>query len=98
MNKPNSELKRLMAWASRAAPPRPEEAPFGFAGRVVAKWNPNRARSLWFELQHLAWPSAFASAGVILAGLVVLLAQTGVPEPAATLSSALPFLVNNLVP
>lgn len=98
MSKLNPELKRLMAWSGRAAPGQPEEAPFGFASRVVARWSPKKARTLFFELQQLVWPSVLVSVAVIVGGMLVMLNQARLPEPASAFSSALPFLMNNLTP
>jgi hypothetical protein len=95
MNRLHPDLKRLMIWSSRSLPPETDGAPFGFAARVVAAWNPARTPSLLAQLQQLAWSSAWASAPVILCGAVFLASQAHVPEPVAGLSSALRFLVSN---
>jgi len=95
MNRLHPDLKRLMAWSSRSLPPEPDEAPLGFAGRVVAAWNSAHTPSLFAQLQRLAWSSAWASAPVILCGAVFLVSQAQVPEPVAGLASALRFLVSN---
>jgi len=95
MNRLHPDLKRLMAWSSRSLPPEPDGAPFGFAGRVVAAWNPDKTPSLFTEFQRVAWSAAWVSVPVILCGVVFLAGQSQVPEPVAGLSSALRHLVSN---
>ena len=95
MNRLHPGLKRLMTWSSRSLPPEPDGPPLGFAGRVVAAWNPARAPSLFAQLQQLAWSSAWAAAPVILCGAVFLVSQAQVPEPVAGLASALRFLASS---
>ncbi len=90
------DLKRLLILSGQGPPP-PEAAPFGFAARVVAAWTPARKPTLLFELQRVAWSSAFVSLVVILCGVVVLLSQADAPEPATGLSSAVRFLVSNII-
>jgi len=97
VNRLDSDLKRLMNWARRALPRQPEEAPLGFAARVVAAWTPARVPTLLLELQQLAWALAWVSAAVMLCGVVVLLSQAHAPEPAAGFSSALRFLASSLI-
>lgn len=97
MNRLHPDLKRLMIWSGRASPPQPEEAPFGFAGRVVAAWTPAQAPTLFLELQRIAWASACVSAAVMLCGVLVLVSQAHAPEPAAAFSSALRFLASSLI-
>jgi hypothetical protein len=96
MNKLDSELKRLMTWAGRATPAEREEAPLGFANRIVAL-RPAQARSLLIDLKQIAWTSACVSLAVILGGLVVLARQVHAPEPARGIPSALSFLASNLI-
>lgn len=96
MNKLDPELKRLMAWADRAAPAQTKEAPFGFASRVVAL-RPAQPSSLLIALRQIAWTSACVSLAVILGGLVVLARQVHAPEPARGIPSALSFLASNLI-
>ena len=100
MNRLDPNLKRLMTWSRRAAPaPREsEEAPFGFATRVVASWNPARTGSLLSELKQVAWTSGCVAIVVILCGLIVLAGQAHAPEPATGIPSALSFLASNLTP
>jgi hypothetical protein len=96
MNKLDPELKRLMTWAGRAAPAQKEEAPFGFANRVVAL-RPAQPGSLLIALRQIALTSACVSLAVILGGLVVLARQVHAPEPARGIPSALSFLASNLI-
>jgi hypothetical protein len=96
VNRLDSDLKRLMAWAGRALPRQPEEAPFGFAGRVVAAWKPAQAPTLFLELQRIALVCACVSVAVALCGVLVLASQAHAPEPADAFSSALRFLASSL--
>ena len=98
MSKLDSELKRLMSWAGRVSPFEPGAAPFGFASRVVALWKPTQAGSVLLELKQMAWSWGCVAVVVIFCGLVVLSIESGAPEPAGGLPSALGFLASNLTP
>jgi hypothetical protein len=96
MNELDPALKRLIKWGRSNAPPQAEEAPFGFAGRVLARRQPTEGRTLLFELQQTARVLACASLIVILCGGLVLLRQPSPPPPAAELSTALTFVTSYL--
>jgi hypothetical protein len=96
MNELDPALKRLMRWGRAAAQAQADEAPFGFAGRVLACRQRTQDRTLLFELQQTALGLACASLVVILCGGFVLLRQPSPPPPAAELSTALTFVANHL--
>jgi hypothetical protein len=103
MNELDPSLKRLLKW-SRTAPvpapaPTPEEAPFGFSGRVAASATIKRAQpaTLLQELQRTAWGIACASLALLICGALVLLSQRAAPAPEAEISSALTFVANNFL-
>jgi|KBSMisStandDraft_5_1062788.scaffolds.fasta_scaffold52094_2 hypothetical protein len=105
MNQLDPSLKRLLKWsrsasAASVSAPTPEEAPFGFAGRVVASAWVTRAQpatTLVQELQRTAWGIACVSLALLLCGALVLLSQGGPPAPEADISSALNFVANNFL-
>jgi hypothetical protein len=98
MNRLNADLKRLLKRAGQTSQLQSEEAPFGFASRVVAAWNPARTSTPLFELQQIAWLSVGVSTVVILCAIAILLSQPRVPESAAGLTSAIQFLASNFTP
>ncbi len=89
-------LRRLLKWARQASPRRPEDAPFGFSGRVLAARKPVRTPTLFEELQRAAWGLSCAALGVIVCGAFVLMSQRSSPPPTEEVSSALNFLASNL--
>jgi hypothetical protein len=100
MNRLNADLKRLLTWSRRGALPErdPEEAPCGFASRIVASWSPAQNGSLLAELRQFAWASTCVALVVIMCGFIVLVRQPQAPEPAAGIPSALSFVASNLTP
>jgi len=91
------DLKRLMAWSRNDSPPPSEEAPLGFASRVVTSLNrPTPAPPFLLQLQQSAWSSVWASVVILALGFLVLLNQMQIPRPAADFSSALGFIASNL--
>lgn len=96
MNELDPDLKRLIKWCRMTSPSRPEEAPFGFSGRVLTARTPVQALTLLQELQQTAWGLACASLALIICGGLVLVSQPSAPAPAAEISSALNFVANNL--
>ncbi|HEV2391672.1 MAG TPA: hypothetical protein VG146_04825 [Verrucomicrobiae bacterium] len=96
MNRMDPELKRLLKWARRASPVLPEQAPFGFSGRVLASRKPPQAPTVFEELQSSAWGLSCAALVLILCGTLVFVSQRSAPSPAEPFSSALSFLVSNL--
>ncbi len=99
MNELDAALKCLLKRAREGATSEPEEAPFGFAGRVLASRRQTRAATLLQELQQTAWVLTCVSLTLIFfCGVVVLLAQRSAPVPAPELPSALSFLASNLNP
>jgi hypothetical protein len=97
MNELNPNLKRLLKWAQAATPSKPEEAPFGFPGRVLAAQRPVQAPTLFQELQRTAWGITCASLALVMGGGLVLLNQRSSPPPEPEISSALNFVANNLL-
>ncbi len=72
----DAELKRLFLWA-RQAPNEPvEEAPLGFAGRVVARAQVAQSVALAVGWQRAISVSVWASIGLILFGSALLAAQS----------------------
>jgi hypothetical protein len=98
MNELHPDLKRLLKWAHAASPSRPEEAPFGFSGRVLVSGSPVQAPALFCELQRTAWPLTCLSLALILGGGLLLLSQGASSLPPEEFSSALRFLASNLTP
>ena len=96
MNELDPDLKRLLKWSRMGAPSMPEEAPFGFSGRVVAARRPVQTPTLLQELQQTAWGLACASLALIVCGGLVLMNQPSAPAPAAEISAVLNFVANNL--
>jgi len=97
MNELDPDLKRLLKWAREASPTRPEEAPFGFCGRVLASRKSFQAPSLLQELQRSAWTLSWASLALIICGGLVLITQFSSLPATGGLSSALSFLASNFV-
>jgi hypothetical protein len=110
MNELDPGLKRLLKWSQNASVPEPEQAPFGFSGRVVAstKHSPAAASqgrlalraqptSLLQELQQRAWGIACASLALVIGGALVLFSQRASATPEPEISSALNFVANNLL-
>src|SRR5262245_8927565 len=97
MNELDPNLKRLLKLSVTAAAPGPEEAPFGFSGRVVASAKPGQPTTLLQELQQKACAIAGASLALLIFGVVVLLNQRASPSPEPEISSALTFVANNLL-
>jgi hypothetical protein len=96
MNELDPDLKKLIKWSREASPSRPNEAPFGFAGRVLASRNGVQAPTLFQELQQAAWGLRWASLALIICGGLVLAMQRSAPPPTGELSSALSYLASNL--
>lgn len=96
MNELDPDLKRLLKWTREASPSKPEEAPFGFSGRVLASRKQVQAATLLQELQRTAWGLSWASLALIVCGGLVLLSQRSSPPPTGEFSSALSFLASNL--
>lgn len=96
MNKLNPDLKRLLKWAHISSPPSQEEAPFGFAARVLASRPPAEASTLIQDLQRVASGLSWIAVAVIVLCTVVLINQGSAPAPAKEFSSALNFLTSNL--
>ena len=61
MNKLDPSLKRLLKLSRTAPAPEPEQAPFGFPGRVIASGRRPQPTTLFEELQQKAWGIACAS-------------------------------------
>ena len=95
MSEFDPELKRLFEWSRLVPPPRGEEVPFGFAGRVVARRRPVSGPTLLLELHQVAWGFTCVSVALIIFGVVVLEKQGSAPQPASEFSSALSFLASN---
>ena len=99
MNKLDPSLNRLLKWSRTAtvSAPAPEEAPFGFPGRVVASISPAQPSTLLQELQRSAWGIACASLALLICGAVVLFTQGESAAPDADISSTLNFVANNFL-
>jgi hypothetical protein len=96
MNELDPSLKRLLKLSQTAAVPEPEQAPFGFSGRVAAA-KPAQPATLLQELQQRALGIACASLALVIAGALVLLSQRTAAAPEPEISSALNFVANNLL-
>jgi hypothetical protein len=97
MNELDPSLKRLLKWSQNAPVPAPEQAPFGFSGRVAAAAKPSQPTTLLQELQQRALAIACASLALVLCGALVLLSQRSSSTPEPEISSALNFVANNLL-
>ncbi len=96
MNELHSDLKRLLKWARQASRARPEEAPFGFSGRVLASRRPAQAATLLQELHRTAWALTCGSLALIVCCVLVWISQRPAPPPTEKFTSALSFLASNL--
>ena len=96
MSELDPDLKRLLKWARAAVPSELEEAPLGFASRVLAGGKPVAMPGLLHELQRVAWGLSCASLALILCGGLIWVSQRATPPPAGELSAALSFLANHL--
>ena len=96
MNELNPQLKRLINWSREASSSKSDEAPFGFAGRVLASRKAAQAPTLFQELQRAAWGVSWASLALIICGSLVLAIQRSTPPPTGELSSALSYFASNL--
>ena len=97
MNELDPDLKRLFKWTREASPSSPEEAPFGFCGRVLASRKKFQIPTLFQELQRTALALSWASLALIVCGGIVLVSQLSSLPATEGLSSALSFLASNLV-
>lgn len=97
MNPLDPSLKRLLKLSRTAPTSEPEQAPFGFFGRVVAAAKPAQPTTLVEELQQRAWGITCASLALVVAGALVLLSQRASAAPEPEISSALNFVANNLL-
>jgi len=98
MNKLDPDLKRLLKWAREASPSKPEEAPFGFSGWVLASRKQVQPPTLLQELERAAWTLTCGSLVLIVCSGIVLASQRSAPPPTGEFSSALSFLASNLAP
>ena len=99
MNELDPDLKRLLKWARRASPSRPEAAPFGFSGRVLAGTREVQAPTLLQELQENAWGLTWVSLALIVCGGLMLASERSAPStPAAELPPALSFVASSITP
>ena len=96
MNRLDPGLRRLLQWAHRAPPSKAEDAPFGFAGRVLAARKPVPASTIFEELQRAALGLSCVAAALIVCGAIVLRSEQSSPPPTEEVSSALNFLASNL--
>ena len=97
MNELDPGLKRLLKLSRTAAAPEPEQAPFGFSGRVTAVAKPVQPTTLLQELQQRALGIACASLALVIVGALVLLSQRASAAPEPEISSAVNFVANNLL-
>ena len=97
MNELDPALKRLLKLAQVASLSKPEEAPFGFVGRVLASRENGQPPTLLQELQQSAWGLGWPSLALVICGVLVLVSQRPAPGPEAEISSVLNFVANNLL-
>lgn len=97
MNELDPSLKRLFKLSRTELAPEPEQAPFGFAGRVVGGAKLARPITFIEELQQKAWGIVWASFALVVAAALVLLSQRASAAPEPEISSALNFVANNLM-
>ena len=97
MNELDPSLKRLLKLSQDATAPEPEQAPFGFSGRIAAAATPTHPITLLQELQQRALGIACASLALVIAGTLVLVSQQASMPPEPEISSALNFVANNLL-
>jgi hypothetical protein len=98
MNQLSPELKKLLSWAKQAPREGPNDAPAGFATRVVAHWNSSPAFSLLGVWQKAIWRSAWAAAAVIILGLALITAQKRQASSGYDLSPAYQLVSTELIP
>ena|SRR2546425_9703907 len=97
MNRLDPDLKRLMRWA-RQAPPRAEQAPFGFASRVVANSGAQPALPAILTLQRWVGLSAWFSAAVILCGGIFFASQIRDSASVFNFAPAYQFVARSIAP
>ena len=98
MNRLNPELKRLMNWARPGPAQKPDQAPLGFATRVLAGLESEHPAPALVVLERLVAISAWASAVVIVCGLIFLASQPRSSESALNFTSPYQFLAKNILP
>ncbi len=99
MNRLDPDLKRLMIWSRHAPPPAsPDDAPLGFSSRVVAGWHLESPIAPILDLQRYVAIAAWASALVILCGVLFFVNQTRAPKLAVDFTSAAQFLARYVAP
>lgn len=101
MNPLDSDLKRLLAHSRQSqasAEVLSQEAPPGFASRVVAARSPLAPVSVLGDIQRHARLSSYLAVAVIVAGVAVYLGRPRAPHPASGLPTALSFAANQLSP
>ena len=97
MNRLDPDLKRLMRWA-RQAPPRGEQAPFGFATRVVASSGAQPGLPAILTLQRLVGVSAWFSAAIILCGGIFFASQIQDSASVFDFAPAYQFIARSIAP
>ena len=97
MNRLDPDLKRLMKW-SRCAPPLPEKAPYGFAGRVVANSASRQMLPAFLVLQRLVRFAAWISVAVMLCGGIFFVSQTRQPASVFDFMPAYQFAARSIAP
>jgi hypothetical protein len=98
MNRLDPDLKRLLRRSRPAVHERPDAAPFGFAGRVVAGWSGKNPESKEPGLHRLFAAVAGLACLLILGSGLFLFQQTRTPGLASDFSSAAQFVANTLAP
>lgn len=97
MRRLKPEIVRLMDLAKAAADEGEDQAPFGFAGRVMAASRQETGRSA----QRLQWAFSIASGVamlVIVSGGVVVFRQEQVAQPGYQIAAAAHFLAKTISP
>lgn len=97
MSELHPDLQRLLRQAGRASPSEVQSAPFGFAARVVARYEAETAESNQ-AIQALFRLVAALSCLMIVCSTFVLLRQMLEPKPVKDFASATQFLAKNILP
>jgi hypothetical protein len=98
MNRLDPDLKRLLRLSREEASTASTDAPFGFAGRVVAGWQEASAEPAVQGLNRLFSTVAWTAAAVVAGCGLFLLQQAREPRLVSEFSTAAQFLAKTLAP
>jgi len=98
MSQLDPELRRLIHWSRAANDERPEDAPFGVAGRIASRWRETAAETepaWWLRLQ-LA--TAWLSIAILIIGGTVWVTRVNAAASAYDFAPAYQLIAQNIAP